>query len=161
MCEQIIESVIDEVLIGNAKNNALEFVAYLRENEMQFHRDKNGYWKDKLYWWIKCKEEYFCFILINGYENGHWSIWFEDGGSDCYADFPVAEWIKEITWANVDVFKGDCGGGQCEGLRKVIFGKIFESLYRTLMFFDNPNTEAVECMKKLVEIRKNDILKNT
>jgi len=37
---------------------------------------------------------------------------------------------------------------------------LFESLYRTLMFFDNPNTEALECMKKLVELRKNDIFGN-
>ena len=156
MFEQKIEDFIIEYLAGDTQKNALEFVKYLRENEMQFYRDKNGYWEDKLYWWIKYKEQYFCFILVNGYEDGHWGIWFEDGGSDCYADFPVTERIKEIAWANVDVFKGDCGGGQCEGLRKVIF----ESLYRTLMFFDNPNTEAVECMKKLGKIRKAAILEN-
>jgi len=160
MVEQKIENFIIEYLDGDTQKNALEFVAYLRRNEIQFYRDKNGYWEDKFYWWIKYKEEYFCFILINGYENGHWGIWFEDGGSDCYANVPVDDRIKEIAWANVDIFKGDCGGGQCEGFRKVIFGKLFESLYRTLMFFDNPNVEAVECMKKLVEIRKNDILGN-
>ena len=160
MCEQKIEEFIIKHLVGDTQKNALAFVAFLRENEMQFHRDTNGYWEDKLYWWIKCKDEYFCFILINGYEDSHWGIWFEDGDSDCYADAPVSERIKEIAWANVDIFKGDCGGGQCEGLRKVIFGRLFESLYRTLMFFDNPNTEALECMKKLVELRKNDIFGN-
>jgi len=122
MCEQKIEEFIIKHLVGDTQKNALAFVAFLRENEMQFHRDTNGYWEDKLYWWIKCKDEYFCFILINGYEDSHWGIWFEDGDSDCYADAPVSERIKEIAWANVDIFKGDCGGGQCEGLRKVIFG---------------------------------------
>ena len=160
MNEKVIEDFIIEHLVDDTQKYALEFVAYLRENEMQFYRDTGGYWKDKLYWWVKCKEVYFCFILINGYEDGHWGIWFEDGDSDCYANYPVSERIKEIAWANVDLFKGDCGGWQCEGLRKVIFGKLFESLYRTLMFFDNPNNQAVECMKKLVEIRKSEILKN-
>ena len=145
---------------GDAQIKLLDFITFLRTNEILFERCQYGYWEDKFYWWIKYKEEYFCFILINGYENGHWGIWFEDGGSDCYANVPVDDRIKEIAWANVDIFKGDCGGGQSEGLRKVIFGKLFESLYRTLMFFDNPNVEAVECMKKLVEIRKNDILGN-
>ena len=160
MCEQEIEGFIARHLVGDTQKNALAFVAFLRENGMRFYRDKKGCWEDALYWWIQCKEEYFCFILINGYEDGHWGIWFEDGDSDCYADAPVSERIKEIAWANVDIFKGDCGGGQCEGLRKVIFGRLFESLYRTLMFFDNPNTEALECMEKLVELRKNDIFKN-
>jgi len=154
MSEQRIENFIIEHLDGDTQKNALEFVAYLRKNDMQFIRDKNGYWEDKLYWWIKYNEEIFCFILINGYEVGHWVIWFEDGGTDCFSDFPVDERTKEIAWANVDIFKGDCGGGQCEGLRKVIFGKEFESLYRTLMCFTNPDAEAVECMKKLVEISK-------
>ena len=79
---------------------------------------------------------------------------FKESDTDCFADFPADERTKQIAWANVDIFKGDCGGGQCEGLRKVIFGKEFESLYRTIMCFTNPDTEAVACMKKLAEIRK-------
>ena len=157
MPKQSIERHIEETLAGETRKNALDFVAFLRAADMQFYRDKNGYWSDKLYWWIKYDDEYFCFILINGYDNGHWVIWFEDGDSDCFADFSVDESTKVIAWANVDIFKGDCGGGQCEGLRKVIFGKEFESLYRTLMCFTNPDTEAVECMKKLAKIRKCDI----
>ena len=154
MPEQNIEDFINEYLAGDTQKNALAFVAYLRENDMRFFRDNNGYWADKLYWHITYNNEYVCFILVNGYENDHWIIWFEDGGSDCFADFPVDERTKEIAWANVDIFKGNCGGGQCEGLRKVIFGREFESLYRTLMCFTNPDTETVECMKKLVEISK-------
>jgi len=161
MYEQSIELFISETLIGEAQKNALEFVVHLRKNEMQFYRDKNGYWEDKLYWHISCNNEYVCFILINGYQDGHWVVWFEDGGSDCFADFPIDERMKKIAWANVDIFKGDCGGGQCEGLRKVIFGKEFESLYRTLMCFNNPDAETVECMKKLVEISKMTFAKNT
>ena len=154
MPEQKIEDFIIEYLAGDTQKNALDFVSYLRESEMQFYKDENADWANKLYWWIKCKEEYFCFILLNGYEDGHWVIWFEDGGSDCFADFPVDERTKEIAWANADIFKGDCGGGQCEGLRKVIFGKEFESLYRTLMCFANQDAETIGCMKKLVDIGK-------
>ena len=160
MSEQKIENYIIKHLAGDTQKNALEFVAYLRDNEMQFKRDKNGYWADKLYWHIICNNKYVCFILINGYEAGHWVIWFEDGDSDCFADFPVDERTKTIALTNVDIFKGDCGGGQCEGLRKVIFGKEFESLYRTLMCFNNPDAETVGCMKKLVEISKTAFTKD-
>jgi len=154
MIEQKIEDFVFEHLAGDTRQNALAFIAYLRENGMRFVRDQNGYWADKLYWHILCNDAYVCFILINGYEEGHWVIWFEDGGTDCFADYPADERTKQIAWANVDMFKGDCGGGQCEGLRKVIFGKEFESLYCTLMCFTNPDAEAVACMKKLAEISK-------
>jgi len=47
------------------------------------------------------------------------------------------------------------------GSRKTVFGKEFEYVCRTTMRFDNPDAETVECMKRLIELRKNNILKNT
>jgi hypothetical protein len=160
MPELKIENYIIKYLAGDTQKDALEFVRFLRENEMQFYKDENADWANNLYWWIKCEDEYFCFILINGYEEGKWVVWFEDGNSDCFADFPVDEQTKEIAWANADVFLGNCGGGQCEGVRKVLLGRVFESLYRTLMCFKDPSGEAIKCMEKLVKIRKLDILRD-
>jgi hypothetical protein len=152
MDERKIEDFITEYITGEKQKNALEFVKYLRENEMVFYRDKSGYWADKLYWWVSYNGKYMCFILVNGYERGDWVIWFEDADTDCFADYPADAGTKEIAWANVDIFHGDCGGGQCEGFRKVIFGREFESLYRTLMCFTNPDAEATRCMKELARI---------
>ena len=43
MNEQKIEDIINEIIIGDAQKNVLEFVAFLKSNNMQFEREK-GYW---------------------------------------------------------------------------------------------------------------------
>jgi len=162
MPEQKIENFITEFLATDAQKNALEFVAYLRASEMQFERG-TGYWESKLYWIIKYKDEIVCFILIGSEEKpgpDPWTIWSDDSGSNCFADFPLDEQMKEVAWKNVDIC-GNCGG--CDkpgGSRKTIFGKEINNVCRTTMRFIDPDAETLECMKKMVEIRKNDILRN-
>jgi hypothetical protein len=162
MPEQKIEYFINDVLIGDTQKNALEFVAYLRKNEMLFEREK-GYWEDKFYWGIKYKDNFVCFILIgseNKTEPNNWTIWSDDSGSNLIGDCQLDEYIKEILWENVDIC-GNCGG--CDkpgGSHKTIFGKEFNNVCRTAMSFTNPDVATLECMKKMVEIRKNDILIN-
>jgi hypothetical protein len=165
MFEQKIEDIIGEVLIGDAQKNALDFVAYLRSSEMQFEREK-GYWEDKYYWGIKYANKFVCFILINSEgktDPESWTIWSDDSGSNTFGDCQLDEHIKEILWKNVDIC-GNCGG--CShyknpgGTRKTIFGKEFDNVCITTMRFTTPDTKTVECVKKMVEIRKNDILKN-
>ena len=162
MPEQGIENIIGEVLTGDAKKNALDFFAYLWANEMLFERGK-GYWENKFYWMIKYKDEYVCFILVGSEDKTgpeSWIIWSDDSDSNWFADFPVNERIKEIAWKNVDIC-GNCGGcNNPGGTRKIIFKKEFNNVCRTTMKFINPDVEALECAKKMVEIRKNDILKN-
>jgi hypothetical protein len=160
MSEQRIEDIIDEVLTMDIHKNAFEFVAYLRAGEMLFERGK-GYWEDKFYWMIKYKDEYVCFILINGSEekNEPWIIWSDDSDSNWFADFPLDERMKEIAWKNVDIC-GNCGGcNNPGGTSKTIFKKEFDNVCRTTMRFINPDVEALECLKKMIEIRKNDILR--
>jgi hypothetical protein len=160
MPEQKIENFIGEVLAGDAQKNALEFVAYLRTGEMLFERGK-GYWEDKLYWMIKYKDKYVCFLLINGAEDKTepegWIIWSDDSDSNWFTDFPLDDRIREIAWKNVDVC-ANCGG--CKnpgGTRKTIFGKEFDKVCITTMKFINPDAETLECVKKMIEIRKNNI----
>ena len=86
-----------------------------------------------------------------------WTIWSDDSDSNWFEDFPLDDHAKEIAWKNVDIC-GNCGG--CDnpgGSRKTIFGKEFNNVCRTTMRFINPDIEALECVKKMVEIRKNDI----
>jgi len=157
MSEQKIEDTINEVLINAAQKNALDFADYLHNNNMVFVRGQ-GYWEDKYYWLIKYNDEYVCFILIGGErgKDNSWTIWSDDSGSMCFEDYSLDEHTKKIAYANVD-FCGNCG--RCDGgTSKTIFGKPFDNVCRTVFRFDNPNYEAVECAKKLVEIRINDIL---
>lgn len=163
MPEQRIENFIEKVLTGETQKSALEFTEFLRANGMLLIRGK-GYWKDKLYWMVKYKDQYVCFILINGSGTEEkfapWTIWSDDSNSDCFADFPLNEHTKEIAWKNIDIC-GNCSG--CDnpgGSRKMIFGKEFNNVCRTAMRFINPDAEVLDCVKKIVEIRKNDILRN-
>lgn len=62
----MIEQHIHEALAGNAQRLALDFAAYLRNQGMQFECG-TGYWEDKRYSHIKYKDNYVCFILVNGF----------------------------------------------------------------------------------------------
>ncbi|GHV06661.1 hypothetical protein FACS1894217_05800 [Clostridia bacterium] len=64
---QNIESHIHEILSGETQSLALDFVAFLLANGMQFERSTTDYWANKLYWYVKFHDEFVGFILINGY----------------------------------------------------------------------------------------------
>jgi hypothetical protein len=161
MCEQIIEDVINNVLIGDAKNNAMEFAHYLRSNEMLFEREK-GYWEDKYYWGIKYNDEYVCFILINNEEKTDpesWTVWSDDSGANTFGDSSTDEKTKEIIWEHVIVCNNTerCFDG-CKRSRKTILGREFDNVCGTAVKFENPTGVTLEDMKKMIEIRKSDIL---
>jgi len=160
MSEQSIEHFINETLAGEAQRNALNFTAYLRADNLLFERCLYGFWEDKLFWAVKYKGETVCQIFINGYEEGHWVVWSDDSNTNPFSDFPLDEQTKEIAWKNIDFCES---GGCCNdnmGKRKVIFGKEFDNVCIAILRFNNPNAEAVECLKKMVQIRKTDILRN-
>ena len=167
MPEQLMEQVIHTVLTGDARKNALEFVAHLRANDLLLERVEDGYWKDKPYWRIQYKDASVCFVFIHGSparypgEPEGWMIWTDDSGSDWFADEPLDASLRETAWEHVD-FCGQCTpDGPCAGgSRKTIFGKAFDHVCRTPMLFLNPDRKALDCVKKLVEIRKADILSN-
>ena len=160
MLEKSIEEYINEFLIGMNKENALEFVKFIKKNDMVFEKG-GGYWEDKLYWYIKYKENFVCYILIGSEEKpgpGPWIIWSDDSGINCFVDFPIDEHLKNIAWQNIDF----CGKGGCcsdQGTKKTIFGKNFDNVCRTTMRFTDPDNNEIECLKKLMEIRKNYITK--
>lgn len=164
MPEQTIETHINDALTGDTQKLALDFVAFLKAQEMQFERG-TGYWADKRYWMISYKAEYVCFISVNGFgfvrhqdEPEGFYIWSDDSGTDWYANAPLDDHTKEIAFKNVD-FCGKCSPeSPCYGgTDKIIFGKEFDKVYRTTFRFDNPNVQVMECVKKLIELRKSDI----
>lgn len=157
MDENCIQRHIREVLIGDARANALELVAFWEANEMQFVRG-SGYWEDKYYWMITYKNKYVCFVLIGDSEGTGfpWTIWSDDSGSHWFEEYPLNEQMIEIAWENVDIC-GKCGS--CSGgIDKTIFGKTFQSICRTTFRFDNPDAQTLECIKQLSKTRENDIL---
>lgn len=76
--------------------------------------------------------------------------------SDWLGDYPIENNLKEIAWKHVDSCGncGSCGGGR----KKIIFGKEFASVCGCTFRIDNPNKEDLLFIKKMVEIRKKEIL---
>lgn len=152
-----LENYIEENLTDEAQKTALEFINYLRANGLEFVKD-NGYWKDKIYYLIKYRNECICFIAIKDPDEPKnlWTIWSDD--SMAYEDSSVEEDIKNIAWKYVDHCGncGSCGGGK----HKIVFGKSFEKICGCTFRVDNPKASDLPFLKKMVELRKNDILNN-
>ena len=150
-----IENYVEENLTGEARQTALEFIDYLRTNEYEFIKD-NGYWKDKIYYLIKFRDECVCFVAIKDPDEPEnlWTIWSDD--SRAYEDDSVEEDIKSIAWQYIDycVNCGSCGGGK----HKIVFGKNFEKVCRCTFRVNNPKANDLSFLKKIVDLRKKNIL---
>ena len=148
MAEQKFEDVINEALNGDLQKNALDFVKYLRDNEMTVAGAKVSY-----------KGNAMCYMHLDGEdeEPGPWTIWSEGDYSGESTDFPIDERMKEIAWEHVNIC-GSCGS--CKpGKRKTIFGKEFDNVCNADIAFYKPNAEELECVIKLLDMRKSDINK--
>ncbi len=149
-----------EKLPTEVERNALAFIDFLFTNEVMFVRG-GGYWENQNYYFVKYKNEHLCFILINGTGTEEkfapFTVWSDDSGSKWYENADLDDEIKSIAWENVDICGncGSCGGGK----RKIIFGKEIENVCCTTFRFVNPKINEFECLKKLIQLRKNDINK--
>ena len=129
--------------------NALDFAAYIRTNEMV----AGGNHGEVCY-----KDKCICYMHLDGTEQepGPWTIWTDGDYGRERADVPIDKHTKEIAWAHVN-FCADCGGSCSPGKRKVIFGKEFDNVCSADMAFYVPDAEALECVKKLLDMRKHEI----
>ncbi len=154
-----IEGFINRELTNSDKDIALSFVKFLRENEMNFVRDTD-FWKKKIYYLVKFHDKCACFISINDPDEteNHWTVWSDDIDSDFLDTVCIDERLKELAWKHAD----NCGRcGSCSGgRRKSIFGKVFDNVCVCTFRIDNPNYEDLEFLKKMIEIRKAEIIKS-
>lgn len=157
MSEHSIEEIISDNLPVAYQENALDFIRFLRENEMELIRD-NGYWKNKIYYLIKFQNKYMCFIAIKDPDekDNFWTVWSDDCSSNWLENFPIEKELKETAWEHADVCQ-NCGS--CSGGRKIIiFGKEFDNICTTTFRFDNPDAADLLFMKKLLSAGKREIL---
>lgn len=146
-----IEDVINSVLSGNTQQNALNFVAYLRENKM------SPVWSAANAWKVTYKTFTVCFIRLHGtayYHNlepGSWHVLPFIGEYDGNL---LPDGQKKIVWAN----KKKCQKcGQCALPLATIFGEKFVTACEGSVLFINPDAAAVDCAKKLIELRRSAI----
>lgn len=162
MAARKIERAIQEALTGDAREQALDFVTFLRENEVPTAEGET-------YWDIQLQGKSLCFLWIDGaaqmpgpwtiwsdQDTGTWFSWTEEGPGAENADFPEDERTKQAAWAHVNPCAscGDCAPGR----DKTVLGKPFENLCNSTLAFTNPDSEALACAKKMVLARKADIL---
>lgn len=151
---------INENLENDYKTVALDFVDYLKAQETEFIKD-NGYWKNKIYYLVKYKNECVCFIAVKDPDEPEnaWTVWSEDMDSAFLGGYSVDRSIKEAAWKHVDECGncGSCGGGR----QKSIFGKAFDNVCGCTFRFDNPTFDDLPTLKKIVEIRKAEIINKT
>jgi len=147
MSNKEIRDVFNEVLAGDTLRNALNFVDFLGANEVTQAGEHEWHYKG----------ECVCYIDTRNH-NHHWIVWTEGDYNSEPDSFPIDERTKEIAWANV-MKCGNCKDVDCSGKAKVILGKEFSNIcnadnaHMTFMF-TNPNAEVLECVKKLVLMRK-------
>lgn len=158
MVTKTIRDDICENLSLDEQKIALDFIKYLEENGMIFFRDDHGYWRDKIYYWIKFNNECVCFIAIKNPDEpeNHWTVWSDDMKSDELKHSSVSEEIREAAWNHIDFCGrcGSCGGGRS----RVIFDKEFKNVCGCTFRVDNPQNKDLPFLKEMAEIRKRDIM---
>ncbi len=145
-----IEDAINEKLTGDAQRNALDFIAFLRTNEISL--DSNG---DGEGWAVGgIVGNSVGFILVNGAEQmpGPWTVWFN---SCDFGGGAADDELKETAWAHTSKC-GHCHAGwkDCGGGDRTIFGKEFEWLCHSPLMFTNPDTETLQNVNKLILLLK-------
>ena len=153
MSNKKIENVFNETLSGDILKNALDFAKFLVANGI-IQADQHA---------MHYKDECVCYVDTRN-ESSSWIVWTEGDYSSERETFPIDERTKEIAWANV-MRCGNCESVECSpGKTKIIFGKEFANICNAdnvnmTFMFTNPDAETLECMKKLVLMRKTIIAK--
>ncbi|MCL2546580.1 MAG: hypothetical protein FWE06_05220 [Oscillospiraceae bacterium] len=156
-----IEDNINDVLVGERQKLALDFVDFLRTNDMPielnifWHQGSKGH-----FWFANYKEtEAVCFILIDGDPNipNSWEIFTgenEKSAPECTTD---DEKLKEMAWQHINFCGKDCGGSCKPGKSRIILGKNFDNVCGSAMNFPNPDGETLNYAKKLITLTINTI----
>ena len=167
MSNKMIEDAINVLLKGDAQKNALDLVAHIREGGTP--GKKTGgitvvQWdENEFMWFVKNEEEIVDLIYISGIDDdivcpGPWTVWIRGDHIGEHEDGPVDDQTKEVAWAHVAICK-PCSDDCNRGCQKIIFGKEFAKVCPDTLIFSNPDAETLSYIKKIREIRNNDIRK--
>jgi len=95
--------------------------------------------------------------------NVYWGDYDSTIFSDKYAGFPVDESLKELAWEHIHtcgnfLSNGEhCGCGKQPGKSMKIFGKKFDNLCTSILWFGNPDEDTIAKLYKLAEVWKSCI----
>ena len=154
MSKQSFVDSINEKHDGEVLKNILDIVSYLGENEMSYE-------KGDFNWSVKYKDKYVFYIKIGGWDDKSNNVifWSADDYNSDNANNQADELLKEFAWSHIS-FCGNCGAKCSPGRSVTVFGKMFEKVCHCAIQINDPDTEELHYLKKLIEIRKN-IISNT
>jgi len=148
-----IENDLSNTLSGNKLENALDFVTFLRENEipLDYNAPESSYggWNGAVGGVVGNSIGY---VTFNGDTSGvgPWTFWLNScdfAGSDLADDE-----FKNAIWA----FASPCGKcnenwEKCMGSgKKTILGKEFENQCHSPLMFINPDVKTLDSIKKFI-----------
>ena len=154
-----IEDVVGNFLEGDALRNVMDFVAFLRDNNM------NPRWSSANSWRVTGKKsKEICSIQLGGakgawmsyLKSGDWVIGGLEGLERKYLDeFISCDEMKEFVWANIKPCSRCCScGPRCW----TYAGKKFDECCGLRII--NPDAKGLEFAKKIVEANKRFISAN-
>jgi len=154
-----IEDVINHFVDGETLKNAMAFIAYLRENNM------NPRWASANSWRVTGKKSKpICRIDLGGLKHawmrhlqiGDWQICELEGLDRTYLDeFASSDEIKAFVWDNIKICNRCCS---CGPRQWTYINKLFDTCCGFKI--KNPDAKGLEIIKKLVETNKRHIYEN-
>gem|GEM_PF-792562 len=165
-----IEDLINEDLSGDMRENALDYVAYLKANGKppstipHIGDGPNG--KSYVY-----GISHGVMVIEPGRPG--WGICIGGWNSALlrseYQNFPADEKVKEFAWEHVRICQNyktngkECGCGAQPGRRVSLFGKKINNVCNAIVDIDNPSGETLELTKRLTDVweqSETDMAKN-
>jgi len=142
------EETIMSILNGDTRKNALDFTAFLEANDMTTGENHST---------IIFGGDVLAYMHMDGKAEmpGPWTIWPSASGN--VADgFIFDDTMKQIAHAHVNIC-GECGGKCAPGSRKSVYGKEFDNVCGAMLAFTDPSSDALACVKKILEMIKHEI----
>jgi len=162
-----LSNFVEGILDGGIKQTLLDFIEYCKANKMSI-RLSSGY-----LWGVHFKGKRVATIEItvkgmcrgqHTHEDNSWiiSVCYLNVESPEFENFTKNENLSDIIWQNISYCKGclkTCVANQAPGLDKKIAGKMFHKVSVCgYIKFKNPAAERLDCVKKLMELRRNKII---
>ena len=155
-----IEEIITDVLAGDALENALDFVAFLRANKL------SPRWASLNAWAVSHKNQRICYIRLYGtahyhnLEDGSWHINHVNYGQTSFAgddgeQLISDEKLKDMVWNNVKHCSRcyNCKPGNVV----TVLGKQFDKVCHSWLMMKNPDIVTLGCAKRIVLMKKQAI----
>ena len=165
-----IEDHVRTALSGDLQKNALDYIAYMKENGITL--DSNlPYSPDtpdgKVYYYnFGSDNGLFIVLVIEPGERG-WTVCIGSTNNNLTgseyqsrAKFPADEKVKEFAWEHTRICQHfrtngkECGCGNQPGMYITLFGKEIDNNCNGNIEINNPSGEALEMTKRLTDLWK-------